>query len=89
MGVSLTRRVEQLEARKPTSEPEEEPLGVTAWRHGQNLSLDPETCVRILRESGYRTGSVWLDRIPDGLSAEELTTFLQEHGAELCAGLAP
>jgi len=89
MNEKLTRRVVQLEQRGAPAEDVEEPLGVTAWRHGQNLSLDPETCVRILRESGYRTGSVWLDSIPDGMNAEELTTFLREHGAELCGGLAP
>jgi hypothetical protein len=84
MNAKLSHRVEQLEERGSTAdEPEEEPLRITSWREGQNLSLDRDTCVRILRESGHQTGSVRLDRIPDGLSAEELTTFLREHGGSL------
>jgi hypothetical protein len=84
MNAKLTHRVERLEESGSADEvPEEEPLCVIGWKHGQELSLDHATCVRILRESGHRTASVWLDRIPDGLSAEELERFLRENGASL------
>jgi hypothetical protein len=87
MKEKLTQRVTQLEKRGSTvEEVEEPPLRITLWRHGQKLSLDHETCLRILRESGYSTASVWLDRIPDGLSAEELTRYLRENGATICGG---
>ncbi len=82
MNAKLTHRVEQLEERG-SAEDAEPPLRVTLWRDGQQLSLDHETCLRILRESGHPTASIRLDRVPDGLSAEELTKFLQENGASL------
>jgi hypothetical protein len=57
MNAKLTHRVEQLEERGST-EDAEPPLRVTVWRHGQMLSLDHDTCLRILRESGHPTASV-------------------------------
>jgi hypothetical protein len=83
----LDRRLNKLKNRLlPEQMEAEEPLRITLWRHGQKLSLDHDTCLRILRESGFRTASVWLDRIPDGLSAAELTRYLRENGATICGG---
>jgi len=87
MNAKLAHRVERLEESGSADEvSEEEPLRVVLWRHGQKLSLNHEACRRILREAGYRTASLWLDRIPDGLSAEELTRYLRENGATICGG---
>jgi hypothetical protein len=85
MNAKLTHRVERLEESGSADDvPEEEPLRIMMWKHGQKLSLDHDTCLRILREAGYRTGFVCLDSIPDGLSAAELTRFLREDGATIC-----
>ena len=87
MSAKLTHRVDRLEeCALADEEIAEAPLRITVWRHGQQLSLDQDKCMRILRESGYRTAFVWLDRIPDGLSAEELTKYLRENGASICGG---
>lgn len=85
MNAKLTRRVEQLEERESTEDAEPS-LRVTVWRHGQELSVDRETCLRILRECGYPTASSGLPASPDGLSAEELTRYLHENGATICGG---
>jgi len=87
MNAKLTHRVERLEESGSADEvPEEELLRIMMWKHGQELSLDHETCRRILREAGFRTGLVCLDSIPAGLSAEDLTRYLRENGATICGG---
>jgi hypothetical protein len=70
-------------SREAGAQEAEPPLRVTSWRHGQKLSLDRDTCLRILRESGHQTACVSLDRIPDGLTATELAGILREQGASL------
>jgi len=87
MNAKLTHRVERLEESGSVDEvAEEEPLRIMMWKHGQRLSLDHETCLRILRECGYPTASSGLPASPDGLSAEELTRYLHENGATICGG---
>jgi hypothetical protein len=56
-------------------------VSAAAWRHP--LSVD--TCVKILRESGFvptdpGINMVDLLHLPEGLSAEELERFLRTHG---------
>ena len=73
MSATLTRRIVQLEKRHSAAEePEELSLRVTVLRHGPELSVDRETCLRILWEYGYPTASTGLPASPDGLNAEEL-----------------
>ena len=52
----------------------------------KRLALDQDRCVQILRECGFLPtgpiGIVNLAAIPHNLDAEELETFLREHGAE-------
>jgi hypothetical protein len=57
---------------------------------GWGLALDQDTCVGNLRECGFLPASdagvhtVDLLRVPLGLSAEELKTYLRENGAKIC-----
>ena len=46
-------------------------------RLDHKLSQDTPTCLRILDECGSPAGTVRLERIPDGLNAEELAMFLR------------
>ena len=53
----------------------------------QDLALEPDACIEILRECGRLPkgpgGVVDLSKIPDGLNAAETERFLREHGAKL------
>ena len=52
------------------------------------LHLDEDTCVAILSECGFLNRGVCivdLDRVPDGLNAQETETFLRKRGAEICS----
>jgi hypothetical protein len=55
---------------------------------GQDLALDRDTCVQILRERGFLStgpiGVVNICHIPNGLTAEGTERFLRENGAEIC-----
>ena len=68
--------------------PEPEQLLVVVTAAGKRLALDPDRCIQILGECGLPptgpVGVVNLGRIPDGLNAGELETFLREDGAEIC-----
>ena len=81
---TIDRRIRKLEDRfglgngKP-------PLLLILTAAGRGLALDEDTCVRILRESGFlptgAMGIVNLGVIPKGLNAEELERFLRKDGA--------
>jgi hypothetical protein len=53
---------------------------------GNDLALDQDRCIQILRECGFLpSGSVGLVNllgVPHGLNADELERFLREHGEE-------
>jgi hypothetical protein len=56
-------------------------VSAAAWRHPLNV----DTCMKILRESGFvptdpGINMVDLLHLPEGLSAEELEKYLREHG---------
>jgi hypothetical protein len=79
-----------LEARNAT--PPEKQLLVIVRTPSRRIALEPDTCVQILRDSGYiPTGPcavVSLNKVPEelfvaGKAATE--QWLRENGAELCA----
>jgi hypothetical protein len=87
MKAAVARRIRQLEDRFGSAGGPSF-LVVTSC---VTLRLDPDTCVRILRECGFvppdGTGGivvVHLNKIPDGLNQDEIEKYLREHGAELC-----
>jgi len=55
------------------------------YRSGQELALDEDACIQILRDCGKlpkgQMGLVSFLKVPDGLNADELEKFLREHGA--------
>jgi hypothetical protein len=57
----------------------------------QELALDTDSCLQILRECGYvpksRFAVAHFTDIPDGLNAKETELFLRQHGAELFGGV--
>ena len=84
---TIARRLQKLEQGFGLG-PEAEQLLVVVTAAGKRLALDPDRCIQILRECGLPptgpVGVVNLGRIPDGLNAEGLETFLREDGAEIC-----
>ncbi len=60
---------------------------VVLMKAGQELALESDACIEILRECGRLPkgpcGVVDLSKIPHGLNAAETERFLREHGAEL------
>jgi hypothetical protein len=56
----------------------------------QELALDADSCLQILRECGHvpdsRFAVAFFTKVPDGLNAKETERFLREHGAELFGG---
>ena len=84
---ALTRRIRRLEDQlRPRNG-----TGILVVASGVGLTLDPDSCVDILRERGFLpTGLgmclVDLLAIPDDLNAEETERFLRENGAEICDG---
>ena len=82
---TVTRRIGKLEDTfRPGNGKPQLLLVVTAA--GKELALDQDRCIQILRECGFLptgpVGLVNLGEIPNGLNAEELETYLREHGAE-------
>ena len=67
------------------AESQENQLLVCVLRAGQELALDMDTCIQILRDCGKlpkgQMGLVSFLNVPDGLNADELEKFLREHGA--------
>ena len=56
---------------------------------GEEFALDPDRCADILLEAGFlrrgRTASVLdFSHVPHGLAADELASYLREHGDEIC-----
>ena len=84
---TIARRLQRLEEGFGWG-PETEQLLMVVTAADRGLALDEDTCVRILRESGFvptgPVGVVNLGVVPKGLNAEELETFLREDGAETC-----
>jgi hypothetical protein len=84
---TVTRRIDKLEQRFGIAKGKPGILLVVSaasWRHP--LSVD--SCVKILRECGFFPTGAGIDMVdllhlPKGLNAEELATFLREHGAGL------
>ena len=84
---AISRRICKLENRMGLGS-KTEPLLVIMTRAERSLALDKDTCVRILRESGFLPGHtigvVYLGNIPNGLDAKETEKFLRERGALIC-----
>jgi hypothetical protein len=84
MRAAVARRVRQLEDRLGSAGGPSF-LVVTSC---VTLRLDPDTCVRILRECGFMAtrGVVIVDlcKVPKGLNAGETESYLREKGADLC-----
>ena len=82
---TVIRRIGELEGtlRPGNGKP---PLLLIVTAAEKKLALDQDRCVQILRECGLLptgpVGVVNLAAIPHGLNAEELETFLREHGGE-------
>jgi hypothetical protein len=70
---------------KREAESQKNQVLLSVFRSGQELALDTDTCIQILRECGKlpkgKCGVVDFLDVPDGLSADELEKFLREHGA--------
>lgn len=79
---TINRRVRKLESRFGNERPQRLWVACTV---GEELALDHDACIGILGECGYlptgRFGVVNLCRVPGGLSAEDLESFLRAHGA--------
>jgi hypothetical protein len=90
---TFTRRIAKLENRFGVTN-HLDALVVVA-RAGWCLALDRDTCIGILRESGFlpaRVGgvhSVHLAGVPLGLSPEEPKRYLRENGAKICSPRTP
>lgn len=82
---TIARRLQRLEQGFGLG-PETDQLLMVVTTAGRGLALDEDTCVQILRESGFLptgpVGVVNLGDIPEGLNAEELARFLRKNGAE-------
>ena len=66
-------------------EAQDNQVRVCVFRAGQELALDTDTCIQILRDCGKwrkgKCGVVNFLKVPDGLNEDELEKFLREHGA--------
>ena len=86
---TIYRRLQRLE--EPLRLAQQECRVYTVRFPNQELALDTDTCLQILRECGYvpksRFAVADFAEIPDGLNAKETEIFLREHGAELFGGL--
>jgi hypothetical protein len=83
----ILRRVEKLENGWNQASEAGEPLVVLLA--GQELALDADRCVEILRESGFlargpHISVIHLMDVPPDFNATELERFLRESGGELC-----
>ena len=71
----------------------QEQMRLVVMKAGEQLALDTDTCVQILKESGVlpKASMCLLDftSVPHGLNAAELEEFLREHGTELCGSRTP
>jgi hypothetical protein len=84
---AVARRIDKLEERFGTADGKPRIL-VVVTRGGAGLALDQDTCIEILDGCGFLpargVGVVDLGKIPNGLNAEGLETFLRENAAEIC-----
>jgi hypothetical protein len=85
---TIYRRLQRLEEPLRLAQQECRVYGVRY--HNQELALDRDSCIQILRECGYvptsRYAVAHFTKIPDGLNAKEIERFLRERGAELFRG---
>ena len=85
---AVTKRIATLEDRWWVGDAQQRSLLFVVARAGWGLALDMDTCVAILRESGFvpagPIGLVNLCGIPDGLNAEELEAYLRKEAANIC-----
>jgi hypothetical protein len=84
-----TRRIDKLENRLGIAAAKRPCTAVVITGPGCEFALNHDTCVEILRESGFLPdgvlyGIVDLQRVPRGLTAKELEQFLRQRGAEIC-----
>jgi hypothetical protein len=83
----LKRRIEQLEY--ATGVGTQQGIQVFLMHAGAEFALDMDRCAEILVEAGFlQTGAVSvLDflQIPHGLAADELASYLREHGQGICS----
>lgn len=84
---TIARRVGRLENRLGSANGKTQ-LVFIVHSAGRHLALDGDTCLQILRDTGFvsmsPTGFVDLCEVPDGLNAERLERFLREHATEIC-----
>jgi len=84
---AILKRVARLEGRFGSANGKPQLLFI-AHSAGWGLALDGDTCLQILRDTGFvstgPTGLVNLCEVPDGLNTEETQMFLREHAAEIC-----
>ncbi len=85
---TFTRRIAKLEDQFGTAQ-REPPVLLVMSAVANELALDQDRCIEILRECGHLPtgpgfGIVYLYEIPDGLNAQELEKYLRENGAVIC-----
>ena len=83
---TISKRLVKLEERLGLADGKP-PFLVVVTYADRSLALDQDRCVEILRECGHlRSGTmcVNLGRVPRGLNAKELESYLRKHGAETC-----
>ena len=80
---AIDSRIRRLQQRLCPDEGQEQRIWASVI-YGQELALDTDRCVDILRECGFlpmgRFGVVSFCGIPDGLNAEELENYLRTNG---------
>ena len=84
---SILRRVKKLES--GWSHASEAGIQLILQLAGQELALDSDRCVEILRQSGFLPWGPFISVIrlmdvPPNLNATGLERYLRESGAELC-----
>jgi hypothetical protein len=83
---AILKRVARLEGRFGNANGKPQLLFIV-HSAGWGLALDGDTCLQILRDSGFvpsPTGFVNLCDVPDGLNVEATQRFLRERAAEIC-----
>jgi hypothetical protein len=85
---AMQRRLQRLEEPLRLAQQECRVYGVRF--PDQQLALDADSCLKILREYGHvptsRYAVAHFTKIPGGLNAKDTERFLREHGAELFRG---
>jgi len=79
---AVTWRIRRLEDQFKPARNSRQHFRLVVSRLDRKLSLDTSTCVRILDKCGSQSGTVRLDRSPEGLCAAELEKFLRRSAVE-------